>query len=375
MLGQYTTYIRNREGVFTHRLTDITSVKLLEKLNAVGSWLINSTTPEKPPFEAGDGIVILKNGAVYYSGVLSKVSYEYDGYNRLYQWSTSGGNDLVYLSRRVCHPDPVSLMTDSESHYTDSGPLGEVLARLIDINAGVTAQPTRRIPFLEATVVKNAGQNVSVSLRFDNLLTVVAKLLNEQDFVIRPVWDPAAKKLHYEISAGADASDKLVFSTALNQIRKLSYSLMAPTGNYVISAGKGVKTDRYFCYAENADSMEQWGRVEAYHDMRAVNDSDLQADADAYLANSQTNEGYSAELSSNVVGGYKKVWNLGDDVGIVVDGKTYRSRLLQVDTNLQYDEETISPTVGTVEKGQLNPIFQQLDGLRSDVNQLLKVSD
>ena len=109
--------------------------------------------------------------------------------------------------------------------------------------------------------------------------------------------------------------------------------------------------------------------------MRAVNDSDLQADADAYLANSQTNEGYSAELSSNVVGGYKKVWDLGDDVGIVVDGKTYRSRLLQVDTNLQYDEETISPTVGTVEKGQLNPIFQQLDGLRSDVNQLLKVSD
>ena len=375
MFSRYLIYTRNRDGVFTHRLNDVSSVKMLEKVNDIGSWTITSTTPDKPPFEAGDGIVIFKDNAVQYSGVLNKITSDYDGYNRLYKWTAYGQNDLAYLSRRVCHPDPVTLTTDEDSHYTDTGTLGAVVARLIDKNAGVDANAARKIPFLEATVVKDAGDNVSVSLRFDNLLKTVQSLLEDQAFVITPVWNPDTKKLHYEISAGADASDKLVFSTALNQIQTLKYSLMAPTGNYVISAGQGQQTSRYFAYAENEDSIDQWGRIEAYHDMRSTADADLQADADAFLANSEVNEGYSAELNSNAADGYKRVWKLGDDVGIVVDGKTYRSRLLQVETNLDYDAETVRPTVGTVDKGQLNPIFESLNSLRSDVNQLLKVSD
>ena len=109
--------------------------------------------------------------------------------------------------------------------------------------------------------------------------------------------------------------------------------------------------------------------------MRTVEESDLQADADSYLVNSQTNEGYSAELSPEATDGYKKIWDIGDDVGIVVDGKIFRSRLLQVETNIEHDSETVKPTVGTIDTGQLNPIFQSLNGLRSDVNQLLKVSN
>ena len=375
MFAQYVIYVRNRDGVFTHRLNDVNTVKLLEKLNAVGSWTINSTTPEEPPFQAGDGIVIFKGGAVQYSGILTKITSDYDGYDRLYKWTAYGENDLAYLARRVCHPDPENLSTDTEGHYNDTGTLGAGLARLIDVNAGVDANASRAIPFLDATVVKDEGESVSVSLRFDNLLTTVQSLLEDQAFVITPVWDPDTKKLHYEISAGADASDKLVFSTALNQIQTLKYSLIAPTGNYVISAGQGELTERAFAYAENEDSIDQWGRIEAYHDMRATADADLQADADAYLANSQVNEGYSAELNSGAADGYKRVWNLGDDVGIVVDGKTYRSRLLQVETNLSYDAETVRPTVGTVDTGQLNPIFESLASLRSDVDQLQKVSN
>lgn len=375
MFSKYIIYVRNRDGVFTHRLNDVTTVKLLEKLNAVGSWTINSTTPDEPPFQAGDGIVIFKNDAVQYSGVLTKITSDYDGYNRLYKWTAYGENDLAYLGRRVCHPDPENLSTDTDSHYTDTSTLGAVLARLIDINAGVDANEARKIPFLAATVVKDAGENVSVSLRFDNLLKTVQSLLEDQAFVILPVWDPDTKKLHYEISAGADASDKLVFSTSLNQIQTLKYSMIAPTGNYVISAGQGEMTERAFAYAENADSIDQWGRIEAYHDMRATADADLQADADAFLANSEVNEGYSAELNSGAADGYKRFWNLGDDVGIVVDGRIYHSRLLQVETNLSYDAETVRPTVGTVDTGQLNPIFESLASLRSDVNQLQKVSN
>ena len=375
MLGQYVTYVRDRNGVFKHRLNDVTSINLLEKVNDVGSWTIASITPGREPFEPGDGIVMIKQGAVYFSGVLNKVTSDYDGYNRLYNWTAYGQSDLAYLSRRVCHPDPVSLTTDEDSHYTDSGPLGTVVARLIDINAGVDAAEARKIPFLEETVVKNAGEPVEVSLRFDNLLKTVQSLLEDQGFLIMPVWNPDTRKLHYEISAGADASDKLVFSTALNQIQTLKYSLTAPTGNYVISAGQGELTERAFAYAENDESIDQWGRIESFHDMRSTSDADLQADADAFLINSQTNEGYSAELNSGAADGYKRIWNLGDDVGIVVDGKTYRSRLLQVETTLSYDAETVKPTVGTVDKGQLNPIFESLASLRSDVDQLLKVTN
>ena len=109
--------------------------------------------------------------------------------------------------------------------------------------------------------------------------------------------------------------------------------------------------------------------------MRSTPDVNLQADADSFLANSEINEGYSAELNSTATDGYKRVWNIGDEVGIVVNGKIYGSRLLQVETSLNYNAETVKPTVGTIDTGQLNPIFESLNGLRSDVNQLLKVSD
>ena len=231
MFGKYVIYIRDRNGAFTHILNDVTTVKLLEKLNDPGSWTLTSTTAEDQPFASGDGIVILKDGNVHYSGILNKITSNYDGYDRLYKWTAYGVSDLAYLSRRVCHPDPVTLQTSVDAYYTDSGLLGDVIARLIDLNAGVDAHPDRRIPFLARTVVKDSGTNISVSLRFDNLLDTVAKRLEEQEFVISPVWDPNAKKLHFEISAGADMSDKLVFSTALNQIQTLKYTMTAPTGN------------------------------------------------------------------------------------------------------------------------------------------------
>ena len=375
MFGQYVIYIRDRDGVFTRRINDVTTVKLLEKINDAGSWTITSTTADDQPFTSGDGIVILKDGNVHYSGILNKITSEYSGYNRLYKWTAYGVNDLAYLSRRVCHPDPVTLKTTVDAYYTATGRLGNIVAQLIDLNAGVDAHPDRRIPFLSRTIVKEPGENISVSLRFDNLLTTVSKLLEEQEFVIYPVWDANERTIHYEISAGADMSDKLVFSTALNQIQTLKYTMTAPTGNYVISAGQGTRTSRAFAYAENEDSIEEWGRIEAYHDMRSTADVDLQADADSFLANSEINEGYSAELNSTATDGYKRVWNIGDEVGIVVNGKIYGSRLLQVETSLSYNAETVKPTVGTIDTGQLNPIFASLNGLRSDVNQLLKVSD
>ncbi len=376
MLNQYAIYIRNNAGTFRDRLTDVTELSIVEAYNDVGSWSVKSTTAGTCPFRAGDGIVIYRNGAYYYSGVLTEVKETYDGYTGLYTWTASGQNELVYLARRIVYPNPASLNPNAGTYYTDSGTLGAVVKNLIDKNIGPDAVTERQLAFLDEVEIQDAGASVSVSLRFQTLLEAVRKLLTEQNFTLRAVWDADTKKLHYIVHDTADLSSLTVFSSALNQITETEYSLSAPQ-NFILSGGQGELSARAFASAQDDDSIAEWGRIEYFHDMRADSASEIQADADAYLRQAaEENVGWAAEVNADDINArYKRDWNIGDIVGVAMQDRTIIQRVLQVETSVSYDSETVKPTIGSIDRGTFDVIFSRLTRMRSDVNQLQWVSN
>ena len=155
MYADYAIYIRNKDGSFRDRLIDVASVNIIETLNNIGSWTIKSKTPERCPFVVGDGIVIYKNGDYYYSGPVKKISEKYNGLTDVYEWTVQGVNDLDYLNRRVCYPDPSTGDTSEIAYYTDSGTLSEVIERLIVKNMGTLALVSRREPLFDSVIAEN----------------------------------------------------------------------------------------------------------------------------------------------------------------------------------------------------------------------------
>lgn len=372
MYADYAIYIRNKDGSFRDRLIDVASVNIIEVLNDIGSWTIKSKTPERCPFMVGDGIVIYKEGDYYYSGPVGKISEKYNGIDGIYEWTVQGVSDLDYLNRRVCYPDPTTGETSETAYYTDSGLLSEVIIRLVDKNMGTSALESRREPLFSSVTAENKGSVCSVKLRFQTLLKAIQQQLDIQKFSINTLWDADADKLSFILRKSNDLSQLLLFSTELNSVDSYSFLASAPVGNYVISGGQGEQTERAFAYAENQGSIDQWGRIEYFHDVRSIEADNLQDDADVTLQKSaEQNVGFSAEMNAD--GSYLRYrtdYNLGDYVGIVVHNTTYIRRIMQVETNLTHEMETVNPTVGTVDKGQLAKILNQINQLRSDMDYL-----
>ena len=377
MFSDYAIYIRSKDGKFRDRLVNVESVDIIEMLNDPGSWTIESTTPEPCPFVSGDGIVVYKNGKYYYSGLLKKIIESYDGYDHMYKWTAQGASDLEFLNRRICYVDPATGSTTVDAYYTDSGAFGLVIKHLIDRNIGPDAMIERQEPLIGETPLIPFEETISVSLRFQMLLTALVPLLNSLNCTLLPEWDADNRKLTFKIRKSNDLSQLLLFSTELNSVLSVDYLATAPRGNFIMSGGKGELTERSFAYAENTDSMAEWGRIEYFHDVRSTETDDLQTDADTTLeTSSDENVGYSAELNTDAAFlQYRTDWNLGDFLGVVVHGQTLIRRVLQVETTLTYERETVIPTIGTVERGKLVNIFNQIAQLREDFDHLAWVNN
>ncbi len=149
MQGKYAVFVRANNGTLKGRVSDFTALGILATLNNPGSWSLRSTTPDKCPFEPGDGICVARDGSYFYGGIMSQIQDVFDARTGLYNWQVQGVGDLGYLNRRICYVDPATGGTTTYSHYTDSGYLSVVIERLIARNLGQSAMQVRREPIIE----------------------------------------------------------------------------------------------------------------------------------------------------------------------------------------------------------------------------------
>ena len=371
MKSSYAVIVRGKDGTLINRLNDFVSLKIIDTLNGTGSWSITSMTRAPCPFEAGTGIIVLRDNAYFYSGVLTEIQDEFDAHTRLYSWEARGKNDLEYLNRRICYVDPATGQTDEYAHYTDTDYLSEVVYTLINVNLGPSALTARQEPIIGSCSGQNVGESMSVSLRFQNLFDTVVAIVKSQVCNIRSVWDTSTNKVSYEVFQGVDRTDQIVFTEQLSNIVSSEYLATAPEGNFILAGGTGEMTERTFATAQNNDSISEWGRIEKFQDAR--NQSNVGPYAEETLQDKSENvTGYSAIASDEEhTPQYMRDYRLGDYVGMKVHGTYVTAQVQQVEISVSDDMETISPRCGTVAIGKFKSIFAQLSGLRQDVNELL----
>lgn len=375
MRGVYGVFLRAKDGTLIDMYNDFVSLNILDTINNVGSWSMSGVTKKSCPFHPGMGIVVVRNNAFCYSGIVEQIQDNKDATTGLYDWQVQGVNDLGYLNRRLCYVDPITGRTDVEHHYQDTGLLSEVIERLIARNLGQDALPERREAIIESN--ENAinhlayGPQVSTFLRFQNLLTAVRSYCEANIYCIRPVWDNDNMKIYYEVFQGRDLSNGIVFTEQLNNVSETERVATAPEGNFIFGGGTGEKTERSFYSAHNDDSIAEWGRIEMYLDVR--NEHNIQQHVDeAIIKESYGTSGYSVTASdADNAPQYGIDYKLGDYVSMKIDDTYVAAQVQQCQIDISEGSETVSPKFGTVALGRFKSIYSQLDRLRRDVNELL----
>lgn len=371
MQGNYSVYIRAKDGQYVGRINNYANLKILKTLNESGSWSISSVTAGECPFYSGSGIVVGRNSKYLHSGIVTEISDTYNASTGLHSWDVKGKDDLEYLNRRICYVSPDTGRTDVVSHYTDSGDLATVVRNLINVNLGISAMNSRRETIIADSMQQPVGVNVSVSLRFQKLLDSVVSLAFGNGWNVRPVWDNQSKKIYYEVFQGRDLSGNIIFTEQLNNIAQAQHVSAVPEGNFVLAGGTGEMTARQFATAQNDDAIAEWGRIEVFQDARN------QGQLDRYIIDvidkkSSKVSGYSCTASnSEHTPLYGVDYSIGDFVGMKIFGKFITAEVQQCEIEVEDGIETFTPRFGTIALGKFRNIYTQIADLRSDVNELL----
>ena len=375
MRGVYGVFIRERDGTLSDNLNEFVSLHILDTLNDIGSWSMESQSKSKCPFVPGMGIIVVRNNAFCYSGIVEQIQDTKDATTGLYNWQVQGVSDLGYLNRRICYVDPATGRTDEIDHYTDNGKLSEVVEKLIAKNVGQDALIVRREPIVEPN--ENAinehayGPDVSAFLRFQNLLTAVKALCMSNLYCIRPIWDDKNMKIYYEVFQGRDLSNGIVFTEQLNNVSSSERIAVSPEANYILAGGVGELTERTFATAQNVDSIIEWGRIEVFQDVRNQHDVDSYVE-EVLVKKSEGTSGYSVTASdADNAPQYGIDYKIGDFVSMKIDETYIAAQVQQCQIDVSEGSETVSPKFGTVALGRFKSIYSQLDNLRADVNELL----
>lgn len=375
MKANYGVFIREKDGRLSDRINDFASLSILDTLNGIGSWSMESTTQTPCPLKPGMGIVVSRNNVFCYSGIVEQIQDVYDASNGLYNWQVQGVGDLGYLNRRICYVDPETGRTDEIDHYTDTGKLSEVVEHLIAKNLGQEALAERRESIIEPNtdaINEHAyGPDVSAFLRFQNLFTAVTALCVANLYNLRPVWDKTNSKLYYEVFLGRDLTSAIVFTEQLNNITESERLALAPEGNYILAGGVGELTERTFATAWNDNSIGEWGRIEVFQDVRNQHDVDSYVD-EVLTKKSEGTSGYSVTASdADNAPQYGIDYKIGDYVSMKIADDYISAQVQQCQIDVADGIETLSPKFGTVAIGRFKSIYSQLENLRQDVNELL----
>ena len=174
----------------------------------------------------------------------------------------SGVDDLIYLRHRLAHPEPGTAAPpyDTQAFDTRTGPASAVIAGFVDANAGEAAHADRRVPGLTVPVPADLGPDITVSARYQNLLTMIQRLAARARLGIE-IRD-------LEFFVFEPAGPRAVFSSDLGTLAGWSETVEAPAVNHVYVAGGGRGVNRIIREYSDGESVAAWGRIEGFDDRR-----------------------------------------------------------------------------------------------------------
>lgn len=382
----YEVYLKTEEGKRGSLVNGIMSISATFRLNQPVKWSMTGAGLEECPINDGAEIAVFRNGTVLFCGYMDKKKTHYDAGTRIYDWEISGQSDLGKIARRLTFPDPSSTeIPNPNNSYTASGIISTILLDVIDQNAGSNANIYRKDEKLIISEQRPVGETESIDWKLDSLLKMVQDGLKNTDIQICETWDMENGTWDIEIGNPQDVTDKVIFSVDNGSISSWEKTVTAPKANYLLVIGGNDANDQMmYVRVQDDDSIDKWGRIEG-----TVTRTDISRNKDtseswesvaarletaAYeeLEKATAKIGYkltTTEINRNV---YKEDYDIGSVVAVRIGSDEFTAQVEEIKISYAKGIETIVPSVGTMQKGELETVFNDLGMLKEQVKVLQK---
>jgi hypothetical protein len=368
MTNAWDLYVTDRTGVRQAIIDPYESAELIARTNDVSTWQVALPTDT----EAGKVLVadsfarleVVLDHFIWRSGPVSHIKrdVEIDGD----MLTVSGVDDTVWLQRRNAHPQPGTAAPpySATAYDVHTGNVATVLAELVRVNAGPSAVQARQVPGLTVPVPAPAGPTVTVSARWQNLLTLCQDTARPHG-IIFDVTD-----LSFNVRPAQNLG--VVFSAGLETLAGWSVASEAATANMVVVAGQGEGTSRLIREQTNGGSVATWGLAETFLDRRdTASTVELdKAGAEALAGGVKPTTVVFTPLDTEGQA-FGRDWTLGDIVTVQAGGLTVIDQIREIHVTLDEAGATIIPSVGQP-AGDL-ALFRSLAGLDRRVRQLERI--
>ena len=416
-MNEYAVYLRNPDGKRAAIVSGITAVTATFRLNQPTKWVISGAGLEECPLADNAEIAIFRDNKILLCGYAESKKVKYDAKTRIYEWDVSGLSDMGKLADRLIFPDPSAETPDPDAVWTAEDIFSEILRTAIDGNAGASAQLSRQLPRLTLPVESPVGEDVTVESKFDELLKFIQDKLKDTEIQIKESWDMETGSWSLMITDPDDVSGNVIFSVENGTISAWERTVSAPKANWLLVTGckKPVDQPEPDPEAEpepateegeepepedetlsvivwDADSIAKWGRIEktvGRSDINRIVEKDeegeiiyeepwdevlarLEAAAYEELEKNTAQFGYkliTTEINRNV---YGEDYDIGSVVSVRIGEDEFTAKVEEIKITYKAGVETITPSVGTMQRGELQTVFDDLGALKEQIKVLQK---
>ncbi len=382
--GTHDWQILARDGAYIPRaeVDDYKTLSFVSRWNTVGTHTLTiPATAAAVPILLGQraGIIVLRDGEVVYSGpTRSKLRTSKEGERQLV---TSGVDDMFWLAARLAHPEPDQPAPTADKYGpnvydTRTGICSTVLHEYVDVNVGPGAIARRQdgLPVVMAADL-GLGDSVTGNGRWQPLLTLLQRLAINSDPTVTFRLQQSDINLLFQTSLPADLSSSVVFAAEAGTLGDYEIELAGGTANYIYGLGSGAEENRLVAEAENGADVDEWGLVEAATDHRDIGGTATLRQTAAGEIKEQAGT-FRTDLNVIDTAGlqWRRDWNLGDRVGVTVDGITLTELVREVQVDLGAgDTEKVTPSVASPSRRtsvRQSAVFAELRDLRARLSHL-----
>lgn len=376
----FRVYTRGPDGQRSGEANELTTFTLTDRHNGVGGWELR--VPYSHParallWQAGAGIELertttaadgTRTSTVVASGPVRTAARDYSAQGDAAIFY--GATDLVWLARRLAHPQPATTVPPySVSAYdVRTGAAETVVKQYVDANVGPGALPERRVPGLTVVATAGRGGTHTAQGRWQPVLDLCVGIARRGGFGLR------CTGLDFDIYVPVNrATDGVEFSLERGNLAAFRYQLASPDATFVYAGGSGTGTSRTIVEGQDSAAALGWGRAERFIDRR---DTSTTTD----IAGSITEELTTAAATSSLVATpidtptctYGVHYELGDDVGVRLDdGTLVVETITELTVSLLGSGVKVTPVVGEASllPGTLT-LLKRLADVESDVADL-----
>ena len=372
-MPEYRVYLRNADYELVDELTDWLSLTLVKRYNAVGSWELEiaASSVSAQYLTPTAGIVVRRDGTPIFSGSITSELV------RTARTIRAAGADDMVLLEEPARPTPSQASGPYPDDYdVRTGVASTVMRAYVNANIGPSAPTACKISALTLAADPLLGTTVTGRANFQSLIALLAEL------AITPaagglrfdLVQGTSTALVFSISASADRTDEVVFSTDIGTAQDYADVQQVPQANYwVVLGGDGFGANRTVVEDGDAGLIAAAGRrITGVYDARGITDTgELNQKLAELLAGAVASRKTTVQPFDVPSLEFGTDWDFGDLVTVVVDGDVTEAIIREVEIQLTNDRGAIvTPMIGDAGSSNDDLSAVQAKAIRDRVSNL-----